>query len=1174
MNRPKSFIVILILTTLLGINTGFDSAGARDAQGVPAKNGAETRSLQEVAPWIDSTESGGRAYFLFTSPARIERYDLNAQTWLPNITLAATPTAFTVDAEGLYISFGRRTSRFALDGTGETHLANTTDDARSLFTIGQFLYINHSLYPYGKLLSVNKTSGALIDSKEYLYNVLNGVSVARSRGKLFARDSGISPSDIVQVILNSDGTLGAVTEGPYHGDYPDASKTFLFPGDARVVDDSGTVYNTADLTYNNSLAGRFDDIAFWGDQPIVLRGTTLIAYSNALLETGRYTLDVQARKIYVADDGVYSFFVDAMRGVEVTRTAISLLQPVQPGQPVDPNGLSYVPDSIFLGTDGVVYLLSRANLSVFRWSVAERRYLETIPLVEAPTHIAYSETSHRLYLAYSGGKITQIDLTGSTSEQGLVNSPQSPCGLATAGEYVFVCDPSGAWDSHFTYSPNGALISQKDWNQYSTEYIWNAANRKMYFFRDGTSPNDLIWENIDANGSLGTQQDSPYHDSAGITHPIRVAPDGSVVVLGSGRIYDAITLAQVNTLSNNISDAVWGSTLLSLRPLNGNSEIQMWGSNYGVIRSREVDGTPLRIFSVTEGTLAVSNLAGAPWFSIWDGELNNVFAAPTPTPTPTGTPTSTPTITPTPTATNTAAPTATRTGSASGPAYLIKNINPGTAPSNPHDLTVIGDVAYFAADDGIHGQELWRSDGTANGTHMVKDIVTGQGHSDPANLTVVNDILYFTMSGVNGNELWKSDGTDAGTVLVKRIDVRNPASSNGTLFFTGYDRAAGYELWKSNGTEAGTVLVKDILPGTGSGNPESITDVNGKLLFSANDGVTGIELWKSDGSAEGTVLVKDIYPGANDSYPRDITARNGAAFFRASDGVLGDELWRSDGTSEGTTLVRDLTPGAGHSIPAFITNINGTLYFWANDAFVGPVELWKSDGTFEGTVVVKSFAEGTFREPRGAAFTEVNGIVYFSADDGASGRELWRTDGSPEGTTLVKDIASGAASSSLEILGAANGILFFVAEDGYTGRELWKSDGTPGGTQLVQDLAPGAPSAITAASFAVLGDSVLFAADDGASGNELWGIPTSAVGPPNPAFTPTATAAPTDTPTATASSTPTSTPTAAPTDTPTATPSPTPTATATGTNTPTATATPVPNVNLLKNSGFETDGNG
>jgi ELWxxDGT repeat protein len=450
--------------------------------------------------------------------------------------------------------------------------------------------------------------------------------------------------------------------------------------------------------------------------------------------------------------------------------------------------------------------------------------------------------------------------------------------------------------------------------------------------------------------------------------------------------------------------------------------------------------------------------------------------------------------------------------SASG-ASLVRDINPVGA-SVPHLLTDVGGTLLFSADDGTHGYELWRSDGTAAGTRLVRDIKPGSSSSldDSAgrpDFTNVGGTLFFTAKdGSHGDELWRSDGTAAGTRLVRDINPGGDYSFpealtnlGGTLYFSADDGTHGQELWRSDGTVAGTRLVRDINPGGDYSFPNQFTNVGGTILFSARDDTHGYELWRTDGTAAGTRLVRNIHPDGGDypdSFPDYLTDFGGTLYFGADDGTHGDELWRSDGTWAGTRLVRNIHPDSSpypDGYPGDFTNVGGTLLFTAYDGTHG-FELWRTDGTAAGTRLVRDInpGGGDFNDSFPVDLTVVGQRLFFSADDGTHGyEELWRSDGTWAGTRLVRDINPGgggalntrlpaALTSSLTNVG---GTLFFNADDGAHGYELWRSDGTWAGTRLVRDIFPGSSGSIPRA-LANVGGTLFFNARDGTHGRELW----------------------------------------------------------------------------------------
>ena len=367
---------------------------------------------------------------------------------------------------------------------------------------------------------------------------------------------------------------------------------------------------------------------------------------------------------------------------------------------------------------------------------------------------------------------------------------------------------------------------------------------------------------------------------------------------------------------------------------------------------------------------------------------------------------------------------------------MIADITTSPRGASFGSLTVINNELYFVANDGAHGPELWKSDGT--NVSRLTDICYGTTPSFIAAPTLFNNEIYFRGASLSNDlvdvELWKLSGTNVSQAATIRPGPSgsNPAGFmvyNGILYFAANDGTTGTELWAYDGFSAYPVV--DLNAGPGSSNPSGLTVYNGLLCFAASNNIFGSELFTFDGFS---LTPREVNFGAANSNPSGFTAFNGVLYFQATNVVTGAELWAFDGLN--VYLAGDLRIG-GSSSPANFKVFQGSLYFAANDGVNGN-ELWRYDGV-NPTVRVTQIAAGS-SSSNPANLQEYNNHLYFAATDNTFGVELWRFDGATE--TRITDLNPNSASSSPNNLTVYKGHLYCSIMDATATRILARYDGT------------------------------------------------------------------------------------------------------------------------------------
>jgi len=433
----------------------------------------------------------------------------------------------------------------------------------------------------------------------------------------------------------------------------------------------------------------------------------------------------------------------------------------------------------------------------------------------------------------------------------------------------------------------------------------------------------------------------------------------------------------------------------------------------------------------------------------------------------------------------------------------LTDVCAGRCDSLPAAITVRAGRVFFKANDGFSGDELWVSDGTPGSERRVRDLCPGVCSASPGRVAEAGDRLLFFSSVPNSGrfELWRTDGTREGTALVKAVCtvdcfyLGDPTSIGERALFIVNDR----DLWVTDGTEDGTRFLRQLgapfnpihlIPGDGFAwvwDSDSLwrTDgtAAGTFLLKRFDELStqpdnphflfqqvlwhglffGVlysgELIRSDGTPEGTFRIASF---PDNSPPAEVASLDSEILFRVRESSGNSVLWSSRGTADTTGPKFALAAEA----PAGLTRISGDrAVFLAGPGDFNKTQLWVTDGTEAGTrmLVLPGFVAGV------ALYATGDGRVFFFRYVPAT--SLWITDGTEAGTHEVRSFADVPGSSGPKEQAALGGKLVFSATlpEGPS-VPLFISDGTADGTGLLS----GKPN--DAFAFFRFGDRLLFSA--------------------------------------------------------------------------------------------------
>ncbi|TQV88006.1 hypothetical protein [Aliikangiella coralliicola] len=558
----------------------------------------------------------------------------------------------------------------------EVAFANTPVAVTGLAAVGNYLLAEDRDTHY-----IFDTNGVISDSRNNsYYSRAYAWSESNSRVYYF-RDNLRPNDLHYQVIDQETGLITDFGETNYHGDYDIEPPLKVSQSGEFVILGSGDVYRNDDLTWFGSIGSNFSAVGWLSDNSVVTvsnaEGAATLQRKNAVLKKtiDQKNFQAEAKAIYgtlskmtlvMVENGFTTFHIyspsddsdndgvsnddDAFpldpaasidsdfdgypdswnQGYDESESTTGLVLDAYPedfecyllehgdGVFCDYSATmpDYSPDRVV--TDGTnLYLLSEENNRIYRWSIADNRYIKPMVVgyesglsIVSPTTIVYSEPHNRLYMGYDTGDVKYFDLIADDLlEVDFVTMEQAAEGLAAAGNFLMVQSRSGFSDQHVFYDADANQTGLRGMGRFSKDYAWSETNSRLYYFRDGSHPNDVHYDEINPDtGEVVGWGESPYHGVYSFMYPLKVSFDGEKVLTGTGNYFNGDDLNYAGSIGTRIAAAQWmedGSLVTMTNNVDTSTLQRRDTSLLNLVEQLTFDGEAVAMFGDQSGMVLV-----------------------------------------------------------------------------------------------------------------------------------------------------------------------------------------------------------------------------------------------------------------------------------------------------------------------------------------------------------------------------------------------------------------------------------------------------------------------------------------------------------------------------------------------------------------------------------------